>query len=152
MDKTKTDVVTSTSTFTFNYKSSWEHICSVFARPLQIIGTFVGIFGAFWMLYEASVSSLELSPNRFFPYLAFLGISVVAALGVRVYQYVNEIPDGLESVNRTAQRIAQLRRPLWEFRFAKSVLAEKLSPIDNECSDLLNGNVFVHASQPNDIH
>jgi len=141
----------SSGTFSFTCKTAADHLRGFFARPIAAIATFAAVFGGFWTIYEATISSIGIAPNRLLPYLGFVTISLGVAILVRGYQYINEIPDGLENVNKSARRIAHLQRPRWEFRFAKSVLAEKLGPIDRECQDLLNGNVFVYARKPTNV-
>lgn len=152
MDEESTTLQSTNATFGFSSKSLLDHIRELVRKPAAMVGTFAAVFGGFWTIYEASISSLSLTPNRFWPYLAFLMISTIAAISVRVYQYMNEIPEGLENINKSARRIAQLQRPKWEFKFAKSVLAEQLGPIDRECRDLINGNVFVRATRPKTLH
>ena len=132
-------------TFSFDSKSWFDHVRCILAQPTTLVATFAGIFGAFWTLFEATIASLALSPNRLWPYVAFTAISIVSASLTAWFKYTREIPEGLESTNKFARRLAHLRPPRWQFKFAKSLLAERLSPIDDECRDLLKGNLFVYA-------
>lgn len=145
------ELTTTNATFAFSYKTAWDHFVAILSGPVQIIAITAGCFGSIWTIYEASVSSLKLTPNRLIPYLSFLAISIAVSMAWRIYHYVNACPDGLQIVSNTGRRIAHLQRPLWEFRFAKSVLAQLLGPIDRECRDLLDGKVFVLAERPRDF-
>lgn len=145
------DELTTNVTFVFSYKTVWEHFVGIFSAPVQIIAIAAGCFGSIWTIYEATIASFTLTPNRLIQYLSFLAISIAISMAWRIYHYVNACPDGLEKVSHTARRIAHLQRPLWEFRFAKSVLAELLGPIDGECRNLLDGKVFVLAERRRDV-
>ncbi len=145
------ELTTTSATFVISYKSAWDHFVAILSAPIQIIAIAAGCFGSIWTIYEASVSSLKLEPNRLIPYLSFLAISIAVSMAWRIYHYVNACPEGLEVVSNTARRIAHLQRPRWEFRFAKSVLAQLLGPIDRECRDLLDGKVFVLGQHPRDF-
>ncbi len=145
------ELTTTNATIVFSYKTAWDHLVAILSAPVQIIAIAAGCFGSIWTIYEASVSSLKLTPNRLVPYLSFLAISIAVSMVWRIYHYVNACPEGLEIVSNTGRRIAHLQRPLWQFRFAKSVLAQLLGPIDRECRDLLDGKVFVLAERPRDF-
>ena len=132
--------------YAFPYKTLGCHIQAILAKPLEPLGIFLGCFGSVWTVYEASVNSLNLSPNRTIPYATFVGVSMVAAIASAIHRYLKTCPDRLEMLSPAARRIAHLQRPMWEFRFTKSVLAQLLSPIERECRDLFAGKTFVPAT------
>ncbi|QDU51202.1 hypothetical protein [Gimesia panareensis] len=140
-----------TATFAFSYKTIWDHAKGFFSRPLPLLTFASASFGGFWSIYEASVSSLDLDANRPVAYAWILAFSVISSGVARLWAYVNTIPDGLEELLPHARRIAHLQQTKWEFRFAKSVLAYLISPIDREWQDIRNDNVYVVASRPRDF-
>ncbi|WP_146453499.1 hypothetical protein [Rubripirellula tenax] len=142
------DLTSSSGTFRFSYKTYWDHIQGVFSEPNGIVGFAFATFGSLWTVFEGYASTLSPSPNRLIPYVAFLFVSVMAAVGWRVYHYLRECPEGLESLPANSYRIAHLQRSMWEFHFAKSLLAVLLGPIDREARDLADGKVFVPAESP----
>lgn len=142
---------THSGVFQFSYKTWWDHVRGVFSQPLRLLAVTVAVFGTLWTIGEASIQFLELNPRGWTSYFILCGFSLVAGLTWQVYRYINICPDGLEATSRRARRIAHLQRPKWEFAFAKILLAERVGPIDRECSDLLSGNVFVYATKPRDF-
>lgn len=132
--------------YKFSYKTLGGHIQAILAKPLEPLGILLGCFGSVWTVYEASVNSLDLSPNRTFPYAMFVIVSMVAAIASAIHRYLKTCHEGLELLSPAARRIAHLQRPKWEFQFAKPVLAQLLSPIDRECRDLFSGKTFVPAT------
>ncbi|NQT20907.1 MAG: hypothetical protein HQ592_14465 [Planctomycetes bacterium] len=137
--------------FHFSHKTWWHHVRGVFGRPLELLGAITAIFGTLWTVGEASIQLLEFNPRGWYSYLALFASSLFGAIAWQVYRYVNLCPPGLEGTSRKARRIAHLQRPKWEFALAKALLAERVAPIDRECGDLLDGNVFVLATKPRDF-
>lgn len=139
------------STFVFSRKTWVDHVKGFFSRPRSLL-TYASVsFGGLWSIYEASVSSLDLDSNRFIAYAWILAFAVISSGVARLWAYLNTVPDGLEKLLPHTSRIAHLQRPKWEFRFAKSVLAHLISPIDREWQDLRDNNVYVVASRPLDL-
>ncbi|MCP4678232.1 MAG: hypothetical protein GY854_22505, partial [Deltaproteobacteria bacterium] len=138
------------ATFAFSYKTLWDHTVGVLSRPLALVTFASASFGGLWSIYEASVSSLNLQANRLVAYAWILGIAVVCSVIARIWAYINTCPDGLEDLSPAARRVAHLQRTKWEFRFAKSVLAQLISPIDREWQDIRNDNVYMVATPPRD--
>jgi hypothetical protein len=144
-------IVKTTGIYEVSAKSRWQHCSEIFSRPVQIVAIVAACFGSMWTIFEASASALNLTPDRLIPYFCFLAISVGVSMSWRTYRYINTCPEGLELLSKTACRIAHIQRPKWQFRFAKSVLAQLLGPIDLECRDMLDGKVFVAAERPRDF-
>ncbi|APZ91037.1 hypothetical protein [Fuerstiella marisgermanici] len=144
-------ITNNTATFAFSYKTVWDHVKGIFSRPLPLLTFASASFGGLWSIYEASVSSLGLEANRPVAYTWILAFAAISSVVARLWAYVNTVPDGLEDLLPHARRLAHLQRPKWEFRFAKSVLAHLVSPIDREWQDIRNDNVYVVASRPRDF-
>ena len=144
-------ITNSTATFSFSYKTTWDHVKGFFSRPLTLLTFASASFGGLWSIYEASVSSLDLEANRPVVYAWILAFAAISSGVARLWAYVNTVPDGLEELLPHSSRIAHLQRTKWEFRFAKSVLAHLISPIDREWQDIRNNNIYVVASRPRDF-
>ena len=144
-------IANNSAIFAFSYKTLWDHTVGVLSRPLLFLTFASASFGGLWSMYEVTVTSLNLEANRLAAYAWILGVSIVCSAIARIWAYINTCPDGLEDLSPTARRIAHLQRPKWEIRFAKSVLAQLISPIDREWQDIRNENVYVVATPPRDF-
>lgn len=144
-------ITQNTSRFMFSHKTMWDHVRGFFSRPLSLFTFASASFGGLWSIYEASVSSSDLDANRPVAYAWILAFAAISAGAARLWTYLNTVPDGLEELLPHARRIAHLQRTKWEFRFAKSVLAHLISPIDREWRDIRDDNVYVVASRPLDL-
>lgn len=140
-----------TVTFSFSYKSLWEHSIGVLSRPLALVTFASASFGGLWSIFEASVGSLDVQANRPVAYAWIIAIAAASSIIARIWTYVNACPDGLEHLSPRARRIAHLQGTKWEFRFAKSVLAQLISPVDREWQDIRNENVYIVATPPRDL-
>lgn len=138
--------------FAFSYRSFRSHLREYFSRPLPIVACAVAVFGVLWTIGEATIQFTDANPRGFTSYLVLIGASVVASLVWAIYQYVHHVPDGFENAAPSAQRIAHLQRPLWEFRLAKSLLAQRLAPFERELQDMQSGRYFVIADKPESLH
>lgn len=146
-----TGITTTNATFAFSYKTLGDHLHDFLRRPLPILVFAVAIFGVLWTFGEAAIQLTDANPRGWFSYGLLIAASVIASLMWNGYLYLHRVPEGLDDVSPHAQRIAHLQRPRWEFRYAKSVLAQLLGPIDRECRDLLDGKVSVLAERPRDF-
>ncbi|QDV61092.1 hypothetical protein [Crateriforma conspicua] len=135
----------------FTYRSLRSHLREYLSRPFPIIACAVAVFGVLWTIGEATIQFTDANPRGVSSYLLLVGASIVASLAWTIYEYVHHVPDGFENVFPAAQRIAHLQRPLWEFRLAKSLLAQRLAPYERELRDMESGRYFVIAEKPESL-
>lgn len=131
----------------FSYKNTREHIRSCLKYWKSLAVTAVGMFGILWGIAEASAYFLKADLRGWQFFLAAVVVSIAAALGRVVYVYLNACPSGLENESTEARRVAQVQRPLWEFRLARRLLEDKLGELDSELGDLLEGRILVPVTQ-----
>lgn len=136
-------VTSSQTTMQFSYKNVIEHARCLGSYWKSFLVAGVGVFGVLWCFASASVYFLEADLRGWQFYVVAVVVSLAAALGRILHVYVNDCPEGLESESAISQRIAQIQRPLWEFRLARQLLEDKLGQLDNELKELLEGRIFV---------
>jgi hypothetical protein len=137
--------------FAFSYKTALQHAREFLSTPLPIVGAAIAIFGGFWTFGEASIQFLQANPRGWTSYCILIAASIIGSFTWNAYLYYQKVPQGLESVSKYAQRIAHWQRPLWEFRLAKALLAERIGPFNQELRDLNAGRVFVIAEKPESL-
>lgn len=137
--------------FAFSYKTIWNHLYCFTKRPLPILVVTAAIFGAFMTFSEATILFTDAMPRGWGTYGALFGVSLFISLFWNAYQYLHYIPEGFENVSAYAQRLAHLQRPLWEFRLAKTLLAQRLAPLERELRDMEAGRLFVIAKKPKNL-
>jgi len=137
--------------FAFSYKSCWEHVRDFLCRPIPILAAAVASFGVLWTFGEASIQFTEANPRGWLSYGILIAASVLASFVWNGCLYIRRVPEGFENVSASAQRIAHLQRPLWEFQLAKSLLAQKLAPFESELRDMEAGREFVMAEKPDSL-
>lgn len=129
----------------FTYKSLTDHIKDYLKlQALSLLITFCTIFGILFTFIQAieDFDSLQAS-ERFMSVFWLSGTSLLIGISWHLRKYVNSIPEGLENISGYACKIAQLQRPKWQFHFAKSLLAQALSPLDKEMKDLEDDKIFL---------
>jgi len=97
---------------------------------------------------EAAIEFEGGDPRRWVSYAWLIACSLIVALAWNAYEYVQRTPEGLENESTNARRIAHLRRPKWQFKLARSLMARRLGPLERELRDLEEGKVFVNAFRP----
>lgn len=136
-----------TTTVIFTRKSICSHLFDFFKGIVGILISAAVAFSVLIVFLEAEWKFTETAPNRRAYALLFV-VSLLLSLIWNVWLYLNRIPDGLENIARSTARIAHLRHPRWQFRFAQKLLAEMLGPMDRELRDLAAGNCYVISVKP----
>lgn len=122
-----------------------------FFRPLRglslewktLVTRYFVILGAFWMIIQVSSYFLTIDFRGLRVFLVVLCLSAVLAIASIIRRLWHAVPDGFEDESREAQRLAHFRPALWEYHLAYSLLKSKLSKIDGDLADLLQGRAFV---------
>jgi hypothetical protein len=127
----------------FAYISFREHVVLASKHWRLLAVSAVGTFGFLWTMLEAAGFILDVSFKGWPRYLLLCAISVLAGLGALVIRYLNAVPPGFEDENAEIQAIVRLQRPLWEFRLARSLLAQRLNALDRALQNMTTGRVFV---------
>lgn len=125
----------------------WRHALGVLASPLWITAFALTTFGTLWTITEATTYFLPVNTRGARSYAALVAASLLLTSAWAVKRYLDQCPRGLESCNQFAQRIAHLQRPKWECRFAQSLLAERVAPIDLECAEILAKRVYIPSTR-----
>jgi len=137
-----------TGSFYFSKKSLLIHLRDFFLPLWPIFTITIAIFGVLWTFSEAIIQFTDSLPLGWRSLLILLVSSFLLALFWNLYRYLNRLPMGFEQVSKHSKRIAHLQKSKWEFLLAKSLLEEKIGPLDRELEDLIAGKQFVPASKP----
>lgn len=137
-----------TGSFYFSKKSLFVHLRNLFWPPWPIFSITIVIFGVLWTFSEAIIQFTKSLPLGWRSLLILLASSFTLSLFWNLYKYLNRIPVGFEQVSINSKRIAHLQKSKWEFLLAKSLLEEKIGPLDRELEDLISGKQFVPAMKP----
>lgn len=137
--------------FHFTYKKWLDHIKGVFSKPFDLVRDFLGVIAACWFMLELVVyfAGIERKPVEWS--VLVLVLSVILTLILEIKRYYYTCPVGFERLSIEAQRLAHLQTKRWEPNLVKSLLAQKLSPLDIVYKELLNDEVLVAAEPPQSI-
>lgn len=134
------------------YISIPEHAVLILKKKWrQFILTVLAVFGVAWTLVESGSFFLKLDLSGKYYYSALGFISFISASVHVIFSYLRTAPIGLENQPFQLQRIAILKKPFWEYRFAYSLLKNKLSEIDKHLMGVLNGHVYIEISKKTKI-
>ena len=135
----------------FTSKGVWGHTVGLL-RNWQTAGwTAMSVFALLWVIAQTSIHFLGANLEGWRMYAAGLVFSGLVALARAIHVYSRGCPEGLESESTQAKRIAQMQRPHWEVRLARQLLQDRITTLDRQLSDLLDGRVFVAIEKQLDI-
>ena len=130
------------------YTSLPEHAVQILKKKWQrVIITGIAVFGVIWTFVESGNYFFHLDLSGKYYYLLLIIISLLSAFIYSTLSYLKTPPDGLEKLPHHMQRIAILKKPFWEYRFAYVLLNDKLAEIDNHLLGVLNGQVYIEISK-----
>ena len=132
----------------FSYKSVWEHVRCLLTYRKSLFLASVTVFGVVWGTAQAAIYFMGIDLRGWQFLAAAISVSLLAAVGWTLHLYLNDCPEGFEKESATAKRIAQIRRPLWEYRLARQLLEDRLRILDDALTDLIEGHVFVPIDKP----
>jgi len=143
------DCIENENIFTICHKSIFRHIVDFLSKPLPIITLSVAIFGVLWTFGQTVVYySGATPPKDILSFYLLIGCSIFASLIWNIYKYMHWIPEGFENESLKSQYIAHIQRPLWQFHLAKTLLTQKLIPLEHELQDIESGNIFIVVEKP----
>lgn len=131
----------------FSYKNLREHARCILAMWRHLLIWSFAVFGGIWTAAEASSYFLDISISGRYTYTFTISIALVAGVARTIQIYLNGCPFGFENESQAIRRIAQIQRPLWEFRLAQRLLQDKLRRLDSELEDLIERRVMTRMSQ-----
>ncbi len=135
-------------TFQFTYKPLWSHLWDFVKRPIPTFLAAASVFCVLWTLAETPLSFARIGAHDWLSYRALLGVSLLLSVVWNGYLYWQQVPDGFEGVSRRTALLAHRRRPKWQFRLAKGLLAERLGPLVRELKEVQTGRAFVRLEKP----
>jgi hypothetical protein len=127
----------------FHYRPLRQHAKAVMREWRSLLLTASVVFATLWGLAEATSYFLEVSFRGWVFFATAVAVSLLAGSARAAYAYVHACPKGFEHESREARGIAQLQKPLWEYRLARQLLNDKLTGLDRELDDLLENRVLV---------
>lgn len=137
---------------TLDYVSLVEHVGRAFQhhwKPFALAAVYV--FGVVWSAVGASALFLEVEFSGWQPYLGVIGLSLLGGLSVLGLRYLGVVPEDFQQESREAQRLAHLQPERWRFKLARRLLHDRLTVIDRQLSDVVDGLQFVPIRERPDV-
>lgn len=123
------------------FKNHWKRLISSFSAFFFPLISFAEIFN----YTPDQLTDLQFN-------LLILGFSAIASVIYTVHHYINLSPKGFEDESEEIRKIAHLQRPKWEYKLAKKLMENRLSKIDNELKDLIDGKKYIGIAKRPDIY
>ena len=136
------------------HKNLLEHLRGILFNKralLSFFGWILAIFTVVMTVLGAAAYFLDKSFQGFLSFAIVIAIAIMIAFGRAIHSYITGCPSGLETESRSAQRIAQLQRPKWEFKLARQLLHDRVEMLDIELRNMLNNRTFVPVVQQLDV-
>jgi hypothetical protein len=61
-------------------------------------------------------------------------------------------PSGFENESEEIRKLAHLQRPKWEYKLTRKLMEDRLSKIDNELKDLIEGKKYIGIARRPDMY
>jgi hypothetical protein len=128
---------------TFSYVPLRNHAIEILKRPWCVVWHTLSSLGIAWLIWSIVAAFQGWQTIAAIPLATIVAASLACGIAISVYYYINEAPAGLGQVNKRARRLAHLRPLKWEYRMAQSLLAERISPLNQELQQMTSGSLFI---------
>lgn len=139
------DIVKNQGSRNLTYMPWYEHLKDfILSQWRTVLIYWVGLFGAFWGLIEAS--------SFFYPKLNLsninilsigLGVGFLGALFRCMHIYQNTVPAGLEHESTKIHRIAFSKKYYWEYALAFELVKSRIEKIDRNLEDVICNRIHI---------
>jgi hypothetical protein len=147
------DIVKNQGTRSLTYMPWYEHLKDfILSQWKTVLIYWVGLFGAFWGLIEASSFFYsELNLNNIYILSVCLSVGFLSALFRCIHIYQNTVPAGLEYESTTIHRIAFSKKYYWEYALAFELVKSRIEKIDRNLEDVICNRIHIKITKTMNI-
>jgi hypothetical protein len=142
------DKSTTSFSSSIEYTPVYKHILNTLkSRWKKILLTTIAVFSVSWTVINSSGYFLKIDFSGFNLFILLALLSIIFAFIHTIFIYISTPPPGLEGLPYDIQRIAILKKPFWEYRFAHDLLKFKLLEIDTYLNGIQKGQIYIEVTQ-----
>jgi hypothetical protein len=131
------------------YMSWHEHVKDFFLSQWKLFPIYwVGLFGIFWGLIEASSFFYpKLNLGNIYVLSAGLLVAFVASLIRCIHTYRNSVSDELANESSKIRKIAFSKKHYWEYALAYELVKSRIHDIDQKLDDVISNRVHIKVTR-----
>jgi len=133
----------------FTYMPWHEHVKDFFLSQWKLFPIYwVGLFGIFWGLIEASsFFNPKFNLSKMYVLSTGLLVSFIASLIRCIQTYRNTVPGELANEPSKIQKIAFSKKHYWEYALAYELVKSRIHEIDLKLDDVISNRVHIKVTR-----